>query len=140
MNLWQRLLCVFATSTEDDLVLENQYRHVENQILRSKLPAHITITPQERRRLLRYAKPLWGRDFFTQKILTTSGFVDCFVFFFLHVGSRQVYLAGITTHPTEAWVAEQAKRFVQHAAQQSIPTTHVIRDFDSKFGTAFDAV
>jgi putative transposase len=247
MTLWQRLLFVFAASTEDDQALELQYRCVENQILRNKLPEHITITPQERSRLIRFAKPLgdrirtiativapstfqrwlreenqttkpartgrprtaedlrqlilrmaratgwgarriygeleklglaslcentvrnilrtegiepapersqgtwsqfvtrhaatlWGCDFFTQKILTTRGFVDCFVFFFLHVGSRQVYLAGITTNPTQAWVAEQARHFSRHIAKQPFRTTHVIRDFDGKFGADFDAV
>jgi putative transposase len=38
----------------------------------------------------RHAATLWGCDFFTQKIFTCRGFVDCFVFFFLHVGSRRV--------------------------------------------------
>jgi putative transposase len=87
----------------------------------------------------RHAASLWGCDFFTQKILTASGLVDCFVLFFLHVGSRRVYLAGLTTNPTQAWVAEQANHFCAHAAAQPFQTTHIIRDFDGKFGADFDA-
>jgi putative transposase len=87
----------------------------------------------------RHAATLWGCDFFTQKIMTCRGFVDCFVFFFLHVGSRKVYLAGLTTHPTQAWVAERAKDFCLHLAQQPFTTSHLIRDFDGKFGPDFDA-
>jgi putative transposase len=87
----------------------------------------------------RHAATLWGCDFFTQKILTCHGFVNCFVFFFLHVGSRHVFVAGMTTNPTQAWVAEQAKNFCQHLAEQPFKTTHLIRDFDGKFGPEFDA-
>jgi putative transposase len=207
MNLWQRLCFVFAAATDDVQVLQNQFLKIENEILRSKLPERIMVTPQERRQLLRFGKPLgdairplisivtpdtflrwlrtenqpkepaktgrprtsedlralilrmaretgrsaerihgelaklglasvcestvrnilradgiepaperckgtwaefvhrhaatlWGCDSFTQKILTTSGLVDCFVFFFLHVGTRGVYIAGLTTNPT----------------------------------------
>jgi len=87
----------------------------------------------------RHAATLWGCDFFTQKIFTMRGFVDCFVFFFLHVGTRRVYIAGLTTNPTQAWVAERAKNFCQHLAHQPFETTHLIRDFDGKFGPQFDA-
>jgi len=87
----------------------------------------------------RHAATLWGCDFFTQKIFTMTGFVDCFVLFFLHVGTRRVYIAGFTTNPTHAWVAEQAKSFCQHAAQQPFKSTHLIRDFDGKFSPDFDA-
>jgi putative transposase len=67
------------------------------------------------------------------------GTVDCFVFFFIHIQSRRVYVAGMTTNPTQAWVAEQGQNFCRHAAQQSVKPTHLIRDFDGKFGTEFDA-
>jgi putative transposase len=246
LNLWQRLLFGLTGATDDETVRKLQFALVQNKILRRKLSKHITVTPQERRSLLRFGKPLgcairelisivspgtflrwireenkvskpamtgrprtpddlrqlvlrlaretawsaerihgelaklglaaiclstvrnilraegvepapergqgtwaqfvqrhattlWGCDFFTQKILTRSGFVDCFVFFFLHVGSRRVHIAGFTTNPTQTWVAEQAKNFCKHAAQQAFRTTHVIRDFDGKFGAEFDA-
>jgi putative transposase len=86
----------------------------------------------------RHASTLWACDFFSKKIWTTSGLVDCFVLFFIHVGSRRVYVGGLTTNPTHAWVAEQATNFTQHAAQQATKPTHLIRDLDGKFGPGFD--
>jgi hypothetical protein len=35
-----------------------RYLNSENRILRDKLPARITVTPAERRRLIRFGKPL----------------------------------------------------------------------------------
>ena len=87
----------------------------------------------------RNAATLWACDFFTKKICTMTGFVDCFILFFIHVGSRRVYVAGLTTNPTRAWVAEQAKNFAAHVSQQSEKPTHLLRDLDSKFGPGFDA-
>ena len=56
----------------------------------------------------RHATTLWACDFFTKKIWTLSGMVEFYVFFFIHVGSRRVHIAGFTPHPTQAWVAQQA--------------------------------
>src|SRR5207249_3046949 len=88
----------------------------------------------------RHAATLWACDFFTKKMWTMTGLVDCFVLFFIHVGTRRVYVAGLTTKPTHAWVAEQARNFALHAAQQSAKAAYLIRDLDSKFGPGFGAV
>jgi putative transposase len=58
LNLWQRLLFVITAATDDERILQNQYFKVENRILRNKLPKRISVTPQERRLLLRFGKPL----------------------------------------------------------------------------------
>src|SRR5262249_40639878 len=42
----------------------------------------------------RHAATLWATDFFSKKVLTAKGFVELYVLFFLHVGSRRVYLGG----------------------------------------------
>src|SRR5262245_49235084 len=39
--------------------------------------------------------------------------VDVFVLFFIHVGSRRVHIAGMTTNPTQARVAERAWEVAQ---------------------------
>ena len=49
------LLLVIATATQNELARQIKYLKVENQILRSKLPGRITITPQERHRLVHTA-------------------------------------------------------------------------------------
>lgn len=52
------LLLVLTHSHHAELVRQLQYLKVENEILRSKLPKPIRVTPQERSRLIRYARPL----------------------------------------------------------------------------------
>jgi len=57
-NLVQALLLLLAAATEKELARQVQYLKAENRILRDKLPKRITITLQERARLVKYGKPL----------------------------------------------------------------------------------
>ena len=45
-------------------------------------------------------------DFFTVETLCLQTIV---VLFFIELGTRRVHLAGCTTHPTAAWVTQQAR-------------------------------
>ncbi|MBI3463321.1 MAG: transposase [Planctomycetes bacterium] len=89
--------------------------------------------------LQQHADTLWACDFFHKKIWTTKGLVDCFVLFFLHVATRKVYLAGVSTNPNNQWVVEQAKGFTAHLAATHQQATLLIRDLDAKFTADFDA-
>ena len=42
---------------------------------------------------------LAGIDFFTVEVLTWRGLVTYYVLFFIHLETRRVSLAGITSHP-----------------------------------------
>lgn len=53
-RLYQRFLLLLASATDRELATHVQYLKEENRILRSKLPARITVTPQERQRLVRF--------------------------------------------------------------------------------------
>lgn len=55
-NVFQSLLLVIAGATEKELARQVKYLKVENEILRSKLPKRITITPKERHRLVRFGQ------------------------------------------------------------------------------------
>lgn len=57
-NLFHRLLRVLAGSSENDLRRQIQYLKAENEILRSRIDRQIRVTPAERHRLMRLAKPL----------------------------------------------------------------------------------
>src|SRR5688572_24955519 len=57
-NIFQSLLLVIAGATQKELARQVKYLKVENEILRSKLPKRITVTPKEKHRLVRFAQKL----------------------------------------------------------------------------------
>ncbi len=58
MSLFRSLLLVIAGASQRELARQNRYLKVENEMLRSKLPERITVTPQERQRLLKFGAKL----------------------------------------------------------------------------------
>jgi putative transposase len=63
-----------------------------------------------------------------------------YVLFFIQLHTRRVHLAGVTANPTGAWVAQQARNLLGALDDEEAGFQFLIRDHDSKFTRAFDAI
>ena len=57
-TLFQSFLLLLARATDKELARQVQFLKIENEILCSKLPSRIRVTPQEKQRLLKFGKGL----------------------------------------------------------------------------------
>ncbi|MFI7225168.1 integrase core domain-containing protein [Nonomuraea angiospora] len=60
--------------------------------------------------------------------------------FFIEHATRAVHVMGVTTHPSGAWVAQQARNLLIELGQRSETLRFVVRDRDAKFTATFDEV
>ena len=84
-----------------------------------------------------YQDQLLACDFFT---VETVWLKTIYVLFFLELGTRRVHLAGCTTHPTSAWVTQQARQMSWTLEEAALPIRFLIHDRDAKFPASFDHV
>lgn len=88
----------------------------------------------------RHAETLWATDFFSKRVWSMQGLVNVFVLFFIHIGSRRVHIAGMTTNPDKAWMSQQARNMEVFFSKQLTPPKYLILDNDTKFTSDFEGI
>jgi putative transposase len=83
---------------------------------------------------------LVATDFFTAEVWTLGGLVTYYVLFFIHLGSRQVHVAGVTPHPNEAWMVQIARNVMMEEWSFLEPGQYLIHNRDTKFCAAFQRI
>jgi transposase InsO family protein len=83
---------------------------------------------------------LVATDFFTAEVWTLGGLVTYYVLFFIHLGSRQVHIAGVTPHPNAPWMMQVARNVTMDEWGFLAPGQYLIHDRDTKFCAAFQQI
>jgi hypothetical protein len=76
-------------------------------------------------------------DFFTVETVLLR---RLYVLFFIELDTRRVHLAGVSPHPTGAWVTQQARNLSIGLSECFSGRRFLIRDRDTTFTTEFDEV
>jgi putative transposase len=84
-----------------------------------------------------YKQQILACDFFTVETLRLQ---TLYVLFYIEVGTRRVYLAGVTAHPDGFWVAQQARQYVWTLQGRDVKPRFLIHDNDKKFTDTHDTV
>jgi putative transposase len=83
---------------------------------------------------------LVATDFFTAEVWTLGGVVTYYVLFFIHLGSREIFVAGLTPHPDQRWMTQIARNVTMADCGFLAPGQYLIQDRDGKYCPAFQHI
>jgi transposase InsO family protein len=79
-------------------------------------------------------------DFFTVEVATWHGLVPYYVLVVMELATRRVHIAGITPHPTAAFMQQCARQLTDPCEGFLVGKRYLIHDRDTKFTQAFDGL
>ena len=108
---------------------------------------HLEPAPQRRKGGMSWAQFLklhWevlaATDFFTVEVMTWHGLVTFYVLVVMELSTRRVEIAGITPHPTAAFMQQCARQLTDPFEGLLVGKRYLIHDRDTKFTPAFDGL
>jgi putative transposase len=108
---------------------------------------HLEPAPQRRKAGMSWAKFLkmhWevlaATDFFTVEVATWHGLATYYVLFVMELATRRVQIAGITPHPTAAFMQQCARQLTDPFDGFLLGKRYLLHDRDTKFTRAFDGL
>ena len=148
----EKLIVRLATENRDwgyDRIagaLANLGHAVSDQTVGNILKRHGIPTAPERRKTTTWKEfirahrdVLAATDFFTAEVWTLRGLVTYYVLFCMHVATRRVHIAGLTSFPNEAWMTQTARNLTMADEEFLVDHRYLIHDRDGKYCPAFDA-
>lgn len=122
--------------------------HIDRITVRNILRRyHMEPTPQRRKAGMGWAPFLklhWdvlaATDFFTVEVATWHGLVTYYVLVVMELATRRVQIAGITPHPTAAFMQQCARQLTEPFEGFLGGKRYLLHDRDTKFTPACDAL
>src|SRR3989441_679999 len=106
---------------------------------------HMEPAPQHRKGGMGWAQFLklhWevlaATDFFTVEVATWHGLVTYYVLVVMELATRRVHIAGMTPHPTAAFMQQCARQLTDPFEGFLVSKRYLLHDRDTKFTQAFD--
>ena len=83
------------------------------------------------------ADAILATDFFTVDLLNGT---TAYVLAVIEHATRRIRILGVTAHPNNVWVTQQARNLLMDLGDRAETVTILLRDRDTKFTAAWDAV
>ncbi len=128
--------------------LANLGHHIDKLTVRNILRRHHMEPAPQRRKggmgwvqfLTMHWEVLAATDFFTVAVATWHGLVTYYVLVVMELATRRVQVAGITSHPSAAFMQQCARQWTDPCDGFLLGKRYLIHDRDTTFTQAFDGL
>jgi hypothetical protein len=128
--------------------LANLGHHIDKMTVRNILRRHHREPAPQRRKagmpwtqfLKRHWEVLAATDLFTVEVATWHGLVTYYVLVVMELATRRVHIAGITPHPTAAFMQQCARQLPDPFEGCLLSKRYLLHDRDTKVTQVFDAL